>query len=126
MINVHYFAIFLHKYDKILFLWHFILRQYAELRKFEIKKNPFFKVKPKFQMRPAVQVEKPVKQASKKSLLLPAKLKVCDYTQTKLFFDPQQLLTGGGSGEVKTGVKHTCYDLDLSSCLLNLLIFSCC
>ena len=83
-------------------------------------------------MRPAIQVEKPVKQASKKSLLLPAKLKVCDYTQTKLFFDPQQLLTGGGgsgwegSGEVKTGVKHTCYDLDLSSCLLNLLIFSCC
>ena len=47
-------------------------------------------------MRPAVQVERPVKQASKKSLLLPAKLKVCDYTQTKLFFDPQQLLTGGG------------------------------
>ena len=46
-------------------------------------------------MRPAVQVEKPVKQASKKSLLLPAKLKVCDYTQTKFFFDPQQLLMGG-------------------------------
>ena len=42
-------------------------------------------------MRPAVQVEKPFKQASKKSLLLPAKLKVCDYTQTKFFFDPQQL-----------------------------------
>lgn len=41
-------------------------------------------------MRPAVQVEKPVKQASKKSLLLPAKLKVCDYIQTKFFFDPQQ------------------------------------
>lgn len=98
MINVHYFAIFLHKYDKILFLWHFILRQYAELRKFENEKKPFFKVKPKFQMRPAVQVEKPVKQASKKSLLLPAKLKVCDYTQTKFFFDPQQLLTGGGGG----------------------------
>lgn len=99
------------------------------LESLRMKKKLFFKVKPKFQMRPAVQVEKPVKQASKKSLLLPAKLKVCDYTQTKFFFDPQQLLTGeggGGSGEVKTGVKHTCYDLDLSSCLLNLLIFSCC
>lgn len=33
-------------------------------------------VKPKFQPRPAVQVEKPVKQASKKSLLLPVKLKL--------------------------------------------------
>ena len=103
-----------------------------DLESLRMKKNLFFKVKPKFQMRPAVQVEKPVKQASKKSLLLPAKLKVCDYTQTKFFFDPQQLLTGGegeggeGSGEVKTGVKHTCYDLDLSSCLLNLLIFLCC
>ena len=91
MINVNFFAIFLHKYDKILFLWHFILIQYAELRKFENEKKPFFKVKPKFQMRPAVQVEKPFKQASKKSLLLPTKLKVCDYTQTKFFFDPQQL-----------------------------------
>ena len=105
MINVNFFAIFLHKYDKILFLWHFILRQYAELRKFENEKKPFFfKVKPKFQMRPAVQVEKPVKQASKKSLLLPAKLKVCDYTQTKFFFDPQQLLMGeggGGQGKLK-------------------------
>ena len=30
------------------------------------------------------------------------------------------------SGEVKMGVKHTCYDLDLSLCILNLLIFSCC
>ena len=45
-------------------------------------------------MRPAIQVEKPVKQASKKSLLLPAKLKVCDYIQTKFFFDP-----GRGRGE---------------------------
>ena len=38
---------------------------------------------------------------------------------------------GGGrageeSGEVKMGVKHTCYDLDLFLCILNLLIFSCC
>ena len=64
------------------------------------EKKPFFffKLKPKFQMRPAIQVEKPVKQASKKSLLLPAKLKVCDYTQIKFFFDPQQLLKGGGEG----------------------------
>lgn len=124
MINVHYFAIFIHKYDKILFLRNFILRQYAELRKFENENKPFFKVKPKFQMRPAVQVEKPVKQALKKSLLLPAKLKVCDYTQTKFFFDPQQLLTGGGgSGGEGSGEVN---DLDLSSCLLNLLIFSCC
>ena len=62
-----------------------------DLESLRMKKNLFFKVKPKFQMRPAVQVEKPVKQASKKSLLLPAKLKVCDYIQTKFFFDPQQL-----------------------------------
>ena len=47
----------------------------------------FFKVKPRLQMRPAVQVEKPVKQALKKSLLLPAKLKVCDYIQTKFFLN---------------------------------------
>ena len=38
---------------------------------------------------------------------------------------------GGGrggeeSGEVKMGVKHSCYNLDLSLCILNLLIFSCC
>ena len=74
------------------------------LESLRMKKNLFFKVKPKFQMRPAVQEEKPVKQASKKSLLLPAKLKVCDYTQTKFFFDPQQLLTGeggGGQGKLK-------------------------
>ena len=107
MINVHYFAIFLHKYDKILFLWHFILRQYAELRKFEIKKNPFFKVKPKFQMRPAVQVEKPVKQASKKSLLLPAKLKVCDYTQTKFFFETTAVVDRGGGGGQGGGVRES-------------------
>ena len=50
-------------------------------------------------MRPAIQVEKLVKQASKKSLLLPAKLKVCDYTQTKFFFETTAVVDrGGGSG----------------------------
>ena len=50
-------------------------------------------------MRPAIQVEKPVKQASKKSLLLPAKLKVCDYTQTKFFFETTAVVDrGGGQG----------------------------
>ena len=40
-------------------------------------------IKPNFQHRPALQVVKPVKQAIipvKQSLLLPAKLKVCEYS----------------------------------------------